>query len=133
MFRMFSNKINKIAFAITMLIIIIFTWLRPEKHEVTFGAHEPKEYTGAYGTICDKETCQIAIYDGIPEKGEIQFYYLADIVKDNVTEQDIEEYFYLVDYSAEEMSSFGYDVSEGSTEEKIHDYTGKYAMGYFYY
>ena len=89
------------------------------------------EHIGANGTICDKETCKIAIYDGAPGIGKLSFYYLADASE--MGKEDIDEYFYLVNYNKEEMKYFGYDVSEGSHEDKIFGYTSKYAMGYYYY
>lgn len=126
------NKNEKIAFAIIMVVVTLFTvwynWFRPVKHELTFGLNRPEEQRGAYGTYCDNEVCHVAIYDGAPGKGELLFYYIINA--DEMGKDDLDAYICLVDRTREEIEEFGYDVSEGSNEEKIYQYTGRYAMYY---
>lgn len=134
---MFKNKKEKVAFAITMIVVTVFTvwfsWLRPEKYEATFETYAVSQIDvyGANGTYCDESQCYVAIYDGIPGEGEIVLYFQADI--DQMGDEDVDEYFYLVDYTREEMDEFGYDVFEGSNEDILYQYFGKYVAGYYYY
>jgi len=86
---------------------------------------------GAYGTICDKKECRIAIYDGAPGEGDILLYFEAPA--DELGGDDFDEYFYLSNRSKEEMESLGYDVSETSNEAALYELTGHYVTGFYYY
>ena len=131
MFKKMSKN-EKIAFAITMIIVcafsVWFNWFRPVKYELAFGLNRSEEQRGAYGTYCDKEICHVAIYDGAPGNGELLFYFIINA--EEIGKDDLDAYICLVDRTREEMEEFGYDVSEDSNEAKIYQYTGRYAMYY---
>lgn len=92
---------------------------------------DAEERIGAYGTICGKKECRVAIYDGAPGEGEILTYFSVDA--DDMTEEDFDEYFYLSNKSKMEMEDLGYDVSELSNESALYILTGHYIEGYYYY